>query len=262
MPSASAGIALPDGLLPPGSVVRVTGDGTRIRAEPTTDAEIVTTMSAGDLVYVVDDARAGPVDSDGYDWYSVEYVNGTDVWPWMDVAPDDLQRGWVAAGNDSQRFMELADVTCPTDPPTLEVLAFEMTSWERLLCLTHAPVTIDAADFCRQEGFGGCGGTTAGAAPTWLADATQHAPMVLPGNMGYPFVRVAIPPDILPAYEALPLGRVVRITVHVDDPAASTCVLSEADDAGRMADPETVRVWCRERLVMEAFEDVGENDIP
>jgi hypothetical protein len=261
-PTVSPGIALPDGLLPAGSVISVTSDGVRIREEPSTDAAIVTTMSAGELAYVVDDMR-GPVEADGYEWYRIQYADGENVWPWMDVAPDGLVGGWVAAGNATARFVELSEVTCEAEPLTLEVLAFDMTPFERLVCISGTTVTIDAADFCRQEGFGGCGGTTPGAAPTWLADGTQHTPMVLPGNMYYPFVMVAIPPELVPAYDDLPLGRVLRISLHVDDPAAATCALTgEPDDTGRTADPDAVRVWCRERLVLESFEDVGANDLP
>jgi hypothetical protein len=232
-----------------------------MRSEPSTDAEIVTTMAAGDVALVADSINAGPIEADGYEWYPMSYADGDDVWPWQDLAPDSLVSGWVAAGNDTERFVDLAEVSCPVEPLTLEVLAFEMTAWDRLVCLSDTTVTVEAADFCKQEGFGGCGGTTPGAQPVWLADITQHSPMVLPGNHGYPFVRVAIPPDLLPAYDDLSLGRVLRITVHVDDPASATCVLSGADDAGRTADPEAVEVYCRERLVLESFEDIGENDL-
>ena len=169
----------------------------------------------------------------------------------------------MAAGNGTQRFIELADVSCPAEPPSLEDLAFELTDWARLVCLSATTVTLDAADACNQEDSGGCGGTTPGAAPPWLADATQHAPMVQPGSPNYPFVLVAIPPDLLPAYEELPAGRVLRITLHVDDPAAATCALSgEPDDGGLTANPEGVKVYCRERMILESFEDIGENDLP
>jgi hypothetical protein len=261
-PDQATALGVPPGLLPPGAVVVTTGEGVRIREEPTTSAEIVATMSAGDSAYVQDVIRAGPFEADGYEWYPIAYAGGEDVWPWQDVAPDGLVSGWVAAGDDTRRFVDLAEVTCPTEPPTLEVLALELTDWARLVCLSGTTVTLEAADFCRQEGFGGCGGTTPGAQPVWLADVTQHAPMVPPGNFGYPFVRVAIPPELLPAYDDLPLGRVLRITLHVDDPVADTCALSaEPDEAGRTADPEAVRVYCRERMVLESFEDIGENDL-
>ena len=261
-PDQTAALGLPPGLLPPGALVTIIGEGVRIRSEPTTSAEIVATMSAGDAAFVQDTIRAGPVGADGYDWYPIAYAGGEDVWPWQDVAPDNLVSGWVAAGTDTQRFIELAEVSCPTEPPSLEVLALELTGWERLVCLSGTTVTVEAADFCNQEGFGGCGGTTPGAAPTWLADGTQHSPMVPPGNTYYPVVLVAIPPELLPAYHDLPESRVLRITLRVDDPAATSCVLSgEPDDEGITADPDAVQVYCRERMVLESFEDIGENDL-
>ena len=258
-PTASPGIALPEGLLPAGSVITVTGDGVRIRGEPSTDAAIVTAMSAGDVAYLEDEVT-GPIQADGYDWYPIQYADGEDVWPWMDLAPDGLVTGWIAAGNDAERFVELAHVSCATEPPTLEVLAFELTAWERLVCLSGTTITVDASDFCNQEEFGGCGGTTPGAQPAWLADQTQHRPMVLPGNHLYPYVLVAIPPDLVPEYRELPPSRVLRITLHVDDPAAATCVLGGPDDEGRPSNPDAVRVWCQERLVLESFEDIAENN--
>ncbi len=255
-------LGIPPGLLPAGSMATVTAEAVRVRSDPSTDSDVLTTMSAGDAFYVDDVIRGGPIAAVGFDWYPVQYAGGVDVWPWMDLAPDGLVRGWVAAGNESERFAELAEVACPAEPPTLEVLAFDLTPWERLVCLSGTTITIDAADFCNQEGFGGCGGTTPGAQPTWLADVTQHRPMVTPGNHLYPFINVAIPPELQSAYDDVPAGRVLRITVHVDDPAAATCVLSgEPDDTGRTADPDAVGVWCRERLVLESFEDVGENDL-
>lgn len=252
-PSATPGVALPDGLLPAGSVITVTGDGVRIRDEPSLDAEITGTMNAGDAAYVEDSIYPGPVLVDGYAWYRVHYVGGDDVWPWQDLAPDNYVRGWVAAGSDTERFVELAEVSCPTEDVTLRMLAFELTAWERLVCLHAAPFVVEGTYGCD-----GCGGVTPGASPTWLADVTQHAPIA--GQYRYyPYIGVAVPPGT-----ETPENRdIVRATLRVDDPAADTCTFTP-DPEGTVPtldiDPDAVRIFCREQLVLDAFEVIGTDD--
>src|SRR5687767_1060445 len=55
-PSAEAGpdpvVPPPDGVIPPGSLARVTADGLRVREGPTTSAGEVATLVAGDLVAI------------------------------------------------------------------------------------------------------------------------------------------------------------------------------------------------------------------
>jgi hypothetical protein len=252
-PAATPVAGIPDGLLPAGSMVTVTGDGVRIRAEPSTDTEIVATMAAGDLVHVVDTIAAGPVTAEGYEWYRVAYRDGDDVWPWQDLAPDGIVYGWMAAGDDDERFVTLADVSCPAEPITLSDLAFRLTSWERLVCIGDT-VTI--------EGTFGCDsctdGVTPGADPPWLADVEQQPP-IAGAYAYYPFIQVAIPPDVTP-----PENRdVVRATLRVDHPAASRCTYTPepSDGAGDFThDPMGALVFCRERLVLESFEVIGTDD--
>lgn len=246
-------VALPDGLLPAGSVITMTGDGVRIRDEPSLNAEIIGTTMAGDAAYVEDSILAGPVRADGYEWYQVAYAGGDDVWPWQDLAPDGYVTGWVAAGSDTERFVDLAGVSCPTDDVTLRMLALELTPWERLVCLHAAPFVVEGTYGCD-----GCGGVTPGASPTWLADVTQHAPIA--GQYRYyPFIRVAVPPGT-----ETPQDRdIVRATLHVDDPAANTCTFTP-DPQGTTPtldyDSEAVHIFCRERLVLGAFEVIGTDD--
>ncbi len=258
VPTADQATALgvPPGLLPAGSVVVTTGDGIRIREEPSTSAQIVATMAAGDAVYVEATINAGPVSADGYDWYRVAYAGGEDIWPWQDVIPPEATTyvtGWMAAGSATERFVKLADVVCPSEPIRLSVLAFELTYWGRLVCLRDTPITIEGTFGCD-----GCGGATPGASPTWLADLTQHAPIA--GRYRYyPFVRVAVPPDL-----TAPADRdIVRATLHVDDPAAAGC--SYTPDPGSsppplLVDAAAVEILCREQLVLESFEVIGTDD--
>jgi hypothetical protein len=251
-PTPGSDLALPDGLLPPGSLIRITGEGVRIREQPSTDATIATTMSADDLAYVVDSIGAGPIRTGGYDWYLVEYSNGEDIWPWQDIYSGELFRGWMAAGNASERFAELAEVECSTDPVTLERLAFDIKPWDRLVCHADAPITIEGTFGCDT-----CIEVTPGAAPAWLADASQQPPIA--GMYAYyPFIRVALPPDLAP-----PENRdVVRATLNVDDPAATTCTYTPEPDVPPdvEADPLAVQIFCRERLVLESFEVIGRDE--
>ena len=251
-----AGPDIPDGLLPAGSVISVTADAVRIRSDPSTDAEIVATMAAGDVAYVLDSIAAGPVAADGYEWYEVEYAEGRDIWPWQDVPSADLQQGWMAAGTETERFVVLATVECRADPVTLETLAFEVTPWERLVCLANGAFTIEGTYGCET-----CAdGVTRGANPTWLADAAQHAP--ISGTYEYyPFARMAVSPDVAP-----PADRdIVRATVHVNDDDAETCTYTPDQDESLPTtdfDPTAVEIYCRERLVIESFEVTGRDDGP
>lgn len=256
-PDQATALGLPPGLLPAGSVVRATADGIRIREAPSTNSAIVATAAAGDAIYVEAAISAGPVSADGYDWYQVAYAGGADIWPWQDVVPDEATMyatGWMAAGSATERFVRLPDVACPTEPITLSVLAFELTDWERLVCLAAEPFTIEGTYGCD-----GCGGVTPGAEPTWLADALIGHPPIAGRFMYYPFVRVAIPPDV-----QAPQDRdIVRATLHLDDPAAETCTYTP-DPQGTTPtldyDPLAVQIYCRERLVLESFEVIGTDD--
>jgi hypothetical protein len=261
MPSPSAGqataLGLPADVLPAGSVVRATADGIRLREAPSTSAAIVATMGAGDAVLIQAAINAGPVSIDGYDWYEVAYAGGADIWPFQDAIPSaatEYATGWMAAGSATERFVRLPEVTCPTETVTLSVLAFELTDWERLVCLSGASFTIEGTYGCD-----GCGGVTPGAQPAWLADALiAHVP-VAGRYRSYPFVRIAIPPDV-----QVPEDRdIIRATLHVDDPAAETCTY-RPDPQGTTPtldyDPIAVRIYCRERLVLESFEVIGTDD--
>ena len=213
-------------------------------------------MAAGDVAYVTDSIAAGPVAADGYEWYEVEYAGGRDIWPWQDVPSANLQIGWMAAGTEAQRFVVLEAVQCSSDPVTLESLAFEITAWERLVCLANAAFTIEGTYGCET-----CAdGVTQGANPTWLADAAHHAPISGFYEL-YPFARMAVSPGVAP-----PENRdIVRATVHVNDGDAETCTYTPDQDGSLPTtdfDPAAVEIFCRERLVLESFEVTGHEDTP
>lgn len=65
-----------------GTVAATTEDNVRLRAEPTTDAEIVDALAAGTQLQVI----GGPEEAEGYTWYEVTVLD----------SPEPV-RGWVAA---------------------------------------------------------------------------------------------------------------------------------------------------------------------
>jgi hypothetical protein len=250
-PAPTGALAPPDRLLPAGSLIRVTSGAVRIREQPSTEAALVETMPAGHVAYVQDRIDAGPVRADGYDWYFVEYAYGDDIWPWQDIYAGDLTGGWMAAGTATQRFVELVDVDCSTEPMTLSVLR-STKPWDRLVCLADGPIVIEGTfgcDTCLDE-------VTPGANPTWLADAEQHPP-IAGSYQYYPFIKLAVPPGVSP-----PTHRdIVRARLHVDDPAASTCTYTpEPGDSTAQPDPLAVQIFCRERLVLDSFEVIGHDE--
>jgi hypothetical protein len=254
--SGSPPVSLPANLLPPGAVIEIAVEGLHLREEPSTDAPIVATMRAGDAAFVTDHIYVGPVRFDGYEWYRVEYSGGADVWPWNDVAPREYQVGWMAAGTAETRFATLPEVSCPIAPVTLELLALELTAWERLVCLRDSAIVVEGTFGCD-----GCGGATHGAAPVWLADPTQHSP-IADRYESYPFIRIAVPPGT-----RVPADRdIVRATLRVDHPAAATCTyapsLDDAEVPTEDYDPVAVRTYCRERLVLDSFEVLGRDTTP
>ncbi|HEX6656160.1 MAG TPA: hypothetical protein VF153_08125 [Candidatus Limnocylindria bacterium] len=246
---------LPDGLLPAGALITVSSDVLRIRAKPSLDGKILETMKQGDAAYIDNAIDAGPIMADGFAWYQVAYAGGRDVWPFQDVFPGGYVTGWMAAGDDTQPYAVLADVTCPAGELDLSVLANQLTPWERLVCIGSGTVTVEG-----RYGCDGCGGVTPGASPAWLADLSQAPPVAARGNF-YPAVNIAVPPDA-PTPEG---GDVIRATLHVDDAAASTCVFDpppDTDDAAYDWNATAVQVFCRERLILESFEVTGHDDFP
>jgi hypothetical protein len=219
------------------------------------DGKVIGTMMAGDAAYIENAIDAGPVSADGYDWYRVAYAGGSDVWPFQDVFPGGYLAGWMAAGDDTQAFAALAEVTCPTSEIDLNTLANVLTAWERLVCIGHEPVTVQG-----RFGCDGCGGETAGASPAWLADLTQSEIIAAKGNF-YPAVGLAIPPD-----SSVPdAGDVVRATLHLDDAASATCEYApptDGDTPPLTFDPVAVKLFCREHLVLDSFEVIGHDDFP
>lgn len=246
----------PDDLLPPYGVARVTGDGLRLRAEPSAGAEVVATLAAGELLGVAwgGALASGPVQADGLTWYSVLRLADLPVSPtgsYYELIDQTGAGGWVAAGEGSNRFLELVPARCVARDPDLGLLD-AWTPWERLSCLGGRSITFEGVYGC-----GGCGGFAPGVwQPEWLAsplnfDAVSVDPDERIGPMSLRF-----PPDGPEPPEA---GAIVRVTGHFDDPASAGCERAPGDPP-EPEDPRMSELYCRVQFVVETYEIIGTFD--
>ena len=256
-PSASAPapvVAAPEGLIPPGSAVRVLVDGLRMREAPSTEADLVEDLPldavlAVGFVHFRDDW--GPVLAGGFEWYPVTRLGDlTDLPPLSDgpVSQVDGGSGWVAAGDETEDFVALLDPRCPVRPVDLRTLE-AMLPWEHLACFGTEQVALEGTFGCN-----GCSGVYAGTfEPSWLAFPFTNAFLsVTDGGSIGPFAM-----RFPPGWPAQPTpGAIVRVTGHFDDPAARGCTVSPGDPPTPI-DAHTAELYCREQFVVEILEVIG-----
>lgn len=229
--------------LPPMSRARVVSATVNVREEPSLDARVLATLTAGDEVHVWGSFDAwGPVASSGIVWYPVE--------------TDDVH-GWAAKGAGSGVFyLEPIPEECPAprDLPTL----LATSAWERVSCLGSDEITLTGvAEIACQ------GGTRRQTyEPAWLADwcidfvltdrATAAGPVS--GHLG-----LAFPPDLsLPA--ELGNGSQVNLAGHFDDPAAAACNIEPR--TRYQSSDSSLWVLCREQFVVTDIKVVGDIGLP
>jgi hypothetical protein len=70
------GTAPDAGALAIGGSAAITGDGVNLRADATTASDVVTVLSQGQRVSIVD----GPREAEGYEWWNVALADGTSGW--------------------------------------------------------------------------------------------------------------------------------------------------------------------------------------
>jgi hypothetical protein len=122
---------------------------------------------------------------------------------------------------------------------------------ERLACFGE-PFVLQGTYGCS-----GCGGAVAGTfKPSWIASPLSYGFLSVNAAERLGPLALRFPPAG-PAEPAA--GKIIRVTVHVDDPRATKCVMAEPDDAGvmRAVDARTAVLECREQLVVESFEVLG-----
>lgn len=253
-PAPAPVVTPPEGLIPPGSAVRVLVDGLRMRESPSTEADLVeglpldAVLAVGFIQYRAD---WGPVVEGGFEWYPVTRLGDrTELPPLSDgpVSPGDGRSGWVAAGDETEDFVALLEPRCPARPVDLRIVE-AMLPWEHLACFGTEQLLLEGTFGCS-----GCTGVFDGTfEPSWLAFPFTSAFLsITDGNEIGPFsMRVA------PGGPAQPApGAIVRVTGHFDDPAARGCTVSPGDPPTPI-DARAAELYCREQFVVEILEVIG-----
>jgi hypothetical protein len=244
-------VAAPEGLIPPGSVVRVVTDGLRMREEPSTESTLIADLPVDELLVVgfaPQRSDWGPENASGFSWYPVIRTGTTQLPPLPERLPATDELGWVAAGDETEAYIQLVEPRCPARPadlPTIEA----MQPWEQLACFGGEQITLEGTYGCS-----GCGGLFPGTfEPAWLAPpmnldllSTDTATRLGPFALRFPPGGVAAPPA----------GQIVRVVGHFDDPAAVSCTVSPGEPPGPV-DPGAAVLYCREQFVVETIEILG-----
>ena len=226
-----------------------------MRFGPCTDAAAYTTWDEGTIL-LLDDSPYGPVASDGQPWYVVALANNLDPdgglppLPQYPLLPDaDTDVGWVPGGDGATALIRPLEPRCP------EVITFEtllgMLPAEWLACFDD-PFVLEGTFGC-----GGCGGAGGPLfSPAWLANPFESDFRPRWGDQ-FEFKTVGL--HFKPSGPPKPVeGSVIRVTVHVDDPAAQRCTFTWALDEPAFEVPESTAInWCRQRLVVDAYEVIG-----
>jgi hypothetical protein len=256
-PTASTGIGELD-ILPPGAAVEVTVKELNLRKNPSTTAKRVAILNRGDVLVVspIDNESIGfgPVSANGYTWYPVfvtGYKGGTlpslPMRPFAAATPATW--GWVAAYSGQKPYVTALPPRCP-DLVDLENVE-AMLPAERLACFNQ-PIVLSGDYGCPTCGAEG-GGVYK---PAWLATPFSLDFMTRDPAHGLGPTTLRFPPD---GPDRPPVGSIVNVTVHVDDPRASKCTMAEPAAGGAIApiDKRTAVLFCRERLVVERIEVLG-----
>jgi hypothetical protein len=244
-PSATPALAFeaPADVLPPSSVVIVTGDGLRIRERPGLNGPVMATVDAGEALWTSGSAT----EVDGIRWYLIYFATGYRDWP---TYPEGTQFGWVAAGVDDQRFLELLAPRCPDAEPDLLALT-KLTGWERLACFGDRPLTVTGTWGCPY-----CDGTTGGTyEPAWLANPQIFSRLSVRSSYDNP-LGLRFPPDSGLQFPTVG-GSILRVGGHFNDPVATTCVISWMGYQQAAPLAGSAELYCREQFVVDSYEVVG-----
>jgi hypothetical protein len=230
------------GILPPDSLALVTVDGLHVRDKASLSGTLVGKLPKGTRVLVVGNPNAlGPVTANGYDWYYILYRADQN-----DPSTEIL--GWAAAGDAQAPYLATLKARCA------QAADVALTAWEQLACYGNGPQTFEGTYGC-----GGCGGFAPGSfEPAWLADPIAGGFQVLTVKPGKGLGRLDMhfPPDkgLADPVE----GSILRVVGHYDDSAASTCRIAPGPDGAQVAaDQRAALLFCRERFVVDSYEQIG-----
>lgn len=185
----------------------------------------------GFLAYIVD----GPVAADGYDWYRVAPFPPT----LSDVVESHPEFGWLAAaGKDGEPWIAPWDGNCPQPDWDGMMLSPRLVG---LTCWGGAEITLQGTVRCDAS-------SQPGGEPTWL----WTIPCRLVGRDYGDLLAGGIGVHFAPDVEVMPRdGTRVRVTGHLDNPAAKTCTLVPfSGELSEVPHPELVRLGCRLKFVV------------
>ena len=149
---------------------------------------------------------------------------------------------------------------CINPPPDLLTL---LNQTDPVACYGDAPITVEAevvsigAIDCAavEPAWFGCGAWVALQPIVVGVRTTGFVLAATTGPAAPPSMFAAIHPETAVSSVDL-LGERLRVTGHFDDPAAQTCVETQAPFGGPGTPPELVITYCRSLFVLTAFERV------
>jgi hypothetical protein len=245
--------------LAPGTAVEVVAKELNLRKKPSTSAKRVSLLKRGDVVVIspLDNLNYGwgPIHANGFDWYPVIQVSTADgrlphlpahpVMP-LDGAP---VAGWVAAGEGSKAYIRALAPRCPAVVDLLDVAG--LLPAERLACFGSNPIVLEGTYGCF-----GCGALVVGTfEPAWIATPVELDFLSIDPSVVFGPIALRFAPD---GPDRPPVGSIIRVTVHLDDSRAATCSIVDGEGSGALVvAPVTAHAFCRERLVVDSYENLG-----
>lgn len=224
-----------------------------MREQPSTDSTLVDNLPVDQLLlvgYAAQRSDWGPSSAEGFAWYPVIRLGELTDLPPLSDGPllTTSAVGWIAAGDDTEAFIQLVDARCPPRPVSLATLE-AMQPWEQLACFGPEQVTLDGTFGCA-----GCAASIPGTfEPGWLAQPMNAGFLSVDPNARIGPFSMRFAPD----GQAPPtVGQIIRVVGHFDDPAAGTCAISPGDPPVPL-DPLATGLYCREQFVVESIEVTG-----
>ncbi|HYO42753.1 MAG TPA: RNA polymerase sigma factor [Candidatus Limnocylindrales bacterium] len=222
----------------------IVGQGAEIVADPAVTDVIDLTPDAtrSNLVLVLERRVVN-----GRTWVRVE--QGGHGWDARFVWIPETIPSVAPAGYDVFVLERTRHLPCYTgEPPTIESLA-SMTAALRLACYGAASFTIGPVQVVRAWDRPRNAG-----APAWLAGEMTT---MLEGPRRSDGLVMTVPVHVDPGLGInLPANAWVRVTLHLDDPAAATCTRQTTAADRPVGEPSDHVLWCRQQLVVTGYDEV------
>jgi hypothetical protein len=243
----------------PDTIAQVTVNELNLRAEPATSAKSFGHLSVGDRVFVLQ----GPEQAEGYGWYRVAIVDAAMFAGTVEATCADkclaARVGWVAGITDRQEaWLVPAQLTCPPDPGL--VTFAELEPLERLACYGDRTLTLEGVVW--QPCCGWVGPFLY--EPDWLS-WPSYGVYLQPVGEALHSGGMGIRLDTSAGFKWPAYADIIRVTGHVDDPAASSCTIKVEEwaaqqDPNLAVDPEQLAyapIGCRTEFVVDSMEVLG-----